>query len=85
MLEQHSWPDLTFFKCKRKQKNSSLIAPMGKANHNGIFMEARAHLDLHAAPGGQGTGDFTWAVGVSMGHGSSLPSGTAQHGMPQSL
>ena len=54
---------------------------MGKENRNGILMEAQAHLDLHAAPGGQGTGDFTWAVGASMVHGSSLLAGTAQHGM----
>lgn len=32
---------------KRKHKDSSLIAPRGKENINGIIMETQPHLDLY--------------------------------------
>lgn len=31
---------------KRKHKDSSLIAPRGKENVNGVIMETQPHLDL---------------------------------------
>lgn len=32
---------------KRKHKDSSLIAPRGKENVNGVIMETQLHLDLY--------------------------------------